>query len=210
MIVELNNSPIISQLIGKIRDKKTEPPEFRRSLFKLGRFIAYEAAKYLSVSEKEVETPLDMAKYIKINEDIVVIAILRAALPMSDGVLDVFQDASLGIVSASRGKMLDEKGEKFEINVSYTNIPNLESKTVFIVDPMLASASTILKILALIKNQKPTQIFLLSAISARFGVEQIKSLNFVHHISAAIDEELNSKGYIVPGLGDAGDRAFST
>jgi uracil phosphoribosyltransferase len=130
---------------------------------------------------------------------------------MSDGVLETLPDASLGVISASRGKKLLDDGKDFRIDCTYTNIPYLEDSIVVIVDPMLASGSTLLFLLKQIENQKPKKIIILCAIASRYGIERIEKHNSdVIIIAGDVDSILNEKGYIIPGLGDAGDRAFNT
>ena len=120
-------------------------------------------------------------------------------------------DYATGIGGIPRGKMIEKDGTDFRIDCAYINIPFLEDKVAIIVDPMLASGSTMLFLLKQLENQKPKKIIILSAIAAKFGIERISG----HYpdaliLAGAIDPILNEKGYIVPGLGDAGDRAFNT
>ena len=132
---------------------------------------------------------------------------------MTNSVFNQFEGASLGIISASRGNMIKADGKEFEIESNYSKIPDIENKIVIIVDPMLATGSTITYLLKTIENsdQNPHKIVVFCAIASRFGINQIET-NFpqVDIFAAAIDETLNEKGYIIPGLGDAGDRAFNT
>ncbi|MHA1622593.1 MAG: uracil phosphoribosyltransferase [Candidatus Heimdallarchaeaceae archaeon] len=202
---------IISQLIGKIRDKETDAASFRSYLKKLGCFLAYECSKFFDSEKCSVETPLGKAEYNKVKSKIVVISILRAALPMAEGVLEVLPESAFGVISASRGVKLKEDGSDFRIDCTYLNIPYIEEKIVIVVDPMLASGSTLAYVLEQIKNQKPSKIIVLCAISSIFGVQRLLKLHpGTIILTGAIDEKLNEKGYIVPGLGDAGDRAFNT
>lgn len=210
MAVEFRSSPIISKLIAKLRDKRTDSPMFRKKLFDLGEFMAYELAKELPLRKENVESPLGSAEYFEFDTEIVIVAILRAALPMAEGVMETYPNASLGIVSASRGDMMDDAGREFNINMSYANIPSVRGKTVIIVDPMLASGSTMLRILHEFEKEEPSQIFVISAIAAKFGIERLERQTRVKVYTGIIDDVLNEKGYIVPGLGDAGDRAFHT
>lgn len=202
---------LISEVIGKLRDKQTNPADFRINLKRIGNYLAYEAAKYLETEIIQIETPLGEADFRKIKTNIAVITILRAALPMSEGVLEVLPNANVGVISASRGKKLQDDGKDFRIDCTYSSIPYLEGKVAIVVDPMLASGSTLLFTLQQIKKQKPLKIIVLCAIASQFGIERIQG-KFPEAIIlvGAIDKELNEKGYIVPGLGDAGDRAFNT
>lgn len=205
------NNVIVSEIIKKLRDKNTVPTDFRLNLRRLGNFLAFEAAKHLDTKKSEVQTPLGEAEYNKLVDNIVVISILRAALPMSDGVLETLPDASLGVISASRGKKLEKQGKDFRIDCTYTNIPYLENSIVVIVDPMLASGSTLLFLLKQIETQKPKKIIVLCAIASQYGIERIVEHNpEIIIIAGDVDSILNEEGYIIPGLGDAGDRAFNT
>jgi uracil phosphoribosyltransferase len=210
MLRELSRSVILEDTITRLRDKNTGPFEFRRLLQKLGRMLTYEI-KGLDGKEVEIDTPLSSTRGVLVPDNIVVISVLRAALPMADAVLNEFETARLGIISASRDKMDLDQGRSFTINSNYYNTPKLKEKIVIIVDPMLASASTMLFILDKIKKQEPAKIIVLTAISAEYGVKRIEDkFPEVDIYSAAIDKELNSDGYIVPGLGDAGDRIANT
>ena len=211
MAFTFNNSSLLQSSITIIRNKDTPPIKFRNHLRKIGRYLIYEASKNFEMIDVEVTTPITNTTGRKIKNDVVIISILRAALPMVDSIFDEFDNASLGVISASRGPMIDEEGRKFSINMDYQKIPNLENKIAIIVDPMLATASTIEYILENIIKSKPKQIFLLSAIASQYGVDLIENkFPQVKVYCGVIDKELNNKGYIVPGLGDAGDRACNT
>jgi uracil phosphoribosyltransferase len=202
---------LISELVGKLRDKRTNPEDFRTYLKRLGNFLVYEAAKQFNKTSQNVETPLGLAKYETIGDEIVIITILRAALPMSEGVLEVIPKAKVGVISASRGKKLQEDGKDFRIDCTYSNIPFLEGKIVIVVDPMLASGSTLAFIVNQLLNQEPSKLIILCAIASEFGIKRIlDKYPETTIITGDIDQRLNDKGYIVPGLGDAGDRAFNT
>ncbi len=202
---------LISEIVGKLRDKKTIPADFREYLRRLGNFLTYEAAKYFGKSSVKTETPLGEAEYETISEEIVIITILRAALPMSEGVLEVIPNAKVGIVSAARGKMIQENGRDFRIDSDYFKVPYLENRIAIVVDPMLASGSTLLFTLQQLKNQKPLRIIVLCAIATEYAINRIlEKYPQTIIIAGDIDQVLDEKGYIVPGLGDAGDRAFNT
>lgn len=202
---------LISETVGKIRNKDTTPEDFRINLKRIGSYLAYEASEFLETEELSTETPLGTAYFNEIKNNIVIITILRAAVPMSEGVLEVLHRAKVGIISAARGKQLQDDGKDFRIDSMYSSIPILEDKNVIVVDPMIASGSTMIFTLQEIKNKKPLKIIVLCAIASQFGIERIKEeFPEVIILVGAIDKELNEKGYIVPGLGDAGDRAFNT
>lgn len=211
MELSFEKNPLISKTIAVLRDKKTQPPEFRRQLFQLGRYLAYELAQKLPVEVKTVESPLGKAEYLEVGKDLVILGVLRAALPMTEGVFEIFPKAQIGFISASRGSMIDEKGKDFEIQNNYVKIPDCGGKIVLVVDPMLASASTMLTVIEEIKKQGPAKIVVMSAIGTDYGIGRIKS-NYldVDIYIGVIDPILDEHGYIVPGLGDAGDRAYNT
>ena len=207
---ELSGSIILEDTITRLRDKNTEPFEFRRLMQKLGRMLTYEI-RGVDGRRVDIDTPVMSTTRVLVPDNIVVISVLRAALPMADAVLNEFETAKLGIISASRDKMELDQGRSFTINSNYYNTPDLKEKIVIVVDPMLASASTMLYILEKINYEKPAKIIVLAAISAEYGIKRVEDkFPEVDIYSAAIDEKLNSDGYIVPGLGDAGDRIANT
>ncbi|MHA1197871.1 MAG: uracil phosphoribosyltransferase [Candidatus Heimdallarchaeaceae archaeon] len=202
---------LISELIGKLRDKETIPADFRDNLRRLGVFLTYEAANHFGRTSVKTETPLGEAEYETTSEEIVIVTILRAAMPMSEGVLEVIPEAKVGIIAAARGKMIQKDGKDFRIDCNYFNVPYLKNRIAIIVDPMLASGSTILFTLQELKNQEPLRIIILCAIATKYAIDRILENHPQAIIIAGdVDKELNEKGYIVPGLGDAGDRAFNT
>jgi uracil phosphoribosyltransferase len=189
----------------------TAPPEFRKGLYQLGRYLAYELSKELPIEKKMVESPFGKAEYIDVGSDLIILGILRAALPMAEGVFEEFPEARIGFLSASRGAMRGLQGKDFDIQDSYTKIPKCENKHVLIIDPMLASASTLIKTIEKIQVEKPTSIRVVSAIGTEYGIKRIEEkYPAIKIYIGVIDPVLNEKGYIIPGLGDAGDRAFNT
>lgn len=203
--------PLISKTIANLRNKQTAPPEFRRNLFQLGRYLAYEISKVLPTDKHVVESPLGKAEYIDVAHDLVILGVLRAALPMAEGVFEEFPEAHIGFISASRGSMIGNQGKEFEINISYVKVPKCEGKIVLIVDPMLASASTLLKILEKVQSYQPAKILIVSALGTEYGIKRIEQkFPSIEIFIAVVDPVLNEVGYIVPGLGDAGDRAYNT
>ncbi|MHA2028171.1 MAG: uracil phosphoribosyltransferase [Candidatus Kariarchaeaceae archaeon] len=213
MLVKFRQSLLLEQAVSIIRDKNTDSAKFRKYLERIGSYLSFEAAKTFEAEEISVETPLATASSLRIKQEIVILSILRAALPMTNAVFNQFEGASLGIVSASRGNMIATDGREFEIESNYSKVPDIENKIVIIVDPMLATGSTIKFLLQSIEDseQNPTKIVVFCAIASKFGIDQLeKNHPNVEIFAAAVDEILNEKGYIVPGLGDAGDRAFNT
>jgi uracil phosphoribosyltransferase len=201
----------MEECIGIIRDKNTRPPDFRKNLRRLGRYLFYESAKNMKTQDHQIETPITVCNSKKLKNEVVIISILRASLPMVDGVFEELDNASLGVVSASRGSMIGQEGKEFEIQSDYMKLPPLEGKIAVLVDPMLATASTISFLLTQVKRQNPIKIVILCAIASEFGIKMVEQdFPEVEIYAAVVDKELNEKGYIVPGLGDAGDRACNT
>jgi uracil phosphoribosyltransferase len=200
-------------ILTKIRDRGTGRKEFRQGLRKLGMLTGIRIAASMGYSDVEVETPLGLkARGVSLTEarSVVIINVLRAATPFVEGLLDVFTDARIGVVNAKRietGRLSPEF--EFLIDMPYFNSPKLTLfDTLIVADPMIASGSTIVAVLdRLLKTGQPKRIILASVISAPLGLEKTHA----HYPDAevytvAVDEGLNEHGYIVPGLGDAGDR----
>ncbi len=206
-----NNHSIIDQYLAEIRDIdiQTDPLRFRENLYRLGELFAYEISKELKFVETEVETPLGIAKVPKLEQQPVLATILRAGLPLHNGLLKIFDRAENCFISAFR-KYTDE-GE-FIIEFEYMASPGLDDKVVILSDPMLASGKSMeIGYKALFSKGTPDHVHLIALISSRQGVnylvDNIKALNVTLWLGA-IDEGMSSKSYIVPGLGDAGDLAF--
>lgn len=211
-ITDLSQKPsILNSFVAELRDVavQKDPLRFRRNLERIGEVIALEISKELSYGSAAVKTPLGTSHTILPEDQPVVATILRAGLPMHQGFLNYFDRAENAFVSAYRKYT---SSEKFDIHVEYISAPDLSGKTLILVDPMLATGSSFeLAYQALLEKGTPSKVFLACAIASRSGVSMLsKSAKLVdsHLWCAAIDPELNSKSYIVPGLGDAGDLAF--
>ncbi len=212
MIKILGNN-YLQSLLTILRDRKTNFVVFRETVKEIGKFMAYEIAKELDYSDVNVETPLGIAKGKKRDDEIVLVIVLRAALPLVHGMMEVFRDSYLGVIAAKRiENNEDHAGLDFGVEISYMKLPNIDDKVIIIADPMLATGSTMISILSRLKELgKPKRIILATIISARPGVERVMKIHKdIDIYTLAVDNELNSDGYIVPGLGDAGDRAFGT
>ena len=200
---------IANSFLAELRDVRIQADamRFRTNLARIGGLIGYEISKTLRYKEIETETPLGISKSKSIKDDIVIASILRAGLPMHNGLLDVFDKAENAFISAQR-KM--HKSGDFEIELNKVTSPSLEGKVLILCDPMLATGSSLdLSLQALEAYGKPSVIHICTAIASRAGMEHVERL----HPEAMIwigdlDEELTAKSYIVPGLGDAGDLAF--
>lgn len=207
-VYSFEDSPFIMEILAELRDKNTDSIGFRKGLVKLGRYMGYELTKTMEVGEIEVETPLERTKgtIVKDRRNVVIITVLRAAIPLMEGLIKVFEHARVGIVSASRGKAPD-----FEIEMNYIKIPTITPEdTVIVADPMIATGSTLIKVLREVgRYGKPKRLLVLGVLAAPEGISRIKeAFPEAEVLVAKVDRELNEKGYILPGLGDAGDRAF--
>ena len=211
MIHDLSKQPgMLGVYIAELRDQtiQTDRLRFRRNLERVGEAMAHAIAPTLDYEATEVVTPLGDAQGVKLAQQPVLATILRAGLPMHQGFLNVFDAADNAFVSAYR--KYDEGGD-FEIEVEYMSTPDLEGRTVVLVDPMLATgASMILVLKALQRYGRPARIVVACAIASREGVEAVRKASQVEVWAAAIDDETTARGYIVPGLGDAGDLAYGS
>ncbi len=201
---------LISQFVLELRDVNIQKDSmrFRRNLERIGEICAYEISKTLNYKTTEVTTPLGEASAHVIDEEIVLVTILRAGLPLHQGVLNYFDSAENGFVSAYRKH---HKDGTFEIELEYLACPSIEGKTLIISDPMLATGSSMVNTYkSLLEKGTPKKIHVVAAISSAEGISYTER-NLPENTtiwSAAIDEELTAQSYIVPGLGDAGDLAF--
>ncbi len=183
--------------------------KFRNNIQKIGRAIGFEISKTLAYEQMTVKTPLKEHVQQVVGDDIVVVTILRAGLPLHQGILDVFPHAENGFISAYRKHSADD----FVIEVEYVACPSIEGKVLILNDPMLATGQSFINAWkALLTYGKPKRVVLAAVISSKEGIEFIKkeALDSFDLWVAAIDPDLNEQKYIVPGLGDAGDLAFGT
>lgn len=207
----LNKNSVANTFISQLRNTsvQTDRMRFRKNIERLGEILAYELSQNLTYTEKEVQTPLGIASVPEINEDLVICSILRAGLPLHTGLLNIFDDADNSFISAYRHHPNND--EEFEILVEYLASPSLENKTLILADPMLATGRSFVNVLKALETMgKPKVIHLVSVIGAREGIEYLQEVfpENSHLWIAAIDEDLDERGYIVPGLGDAGDLCF--
>lgn len=208
----LAQNSIANKFIAELRDKniQLDRMRFRKNIERLGEILAYELSKELSYTNSNVQTPLGKTTLPLPQQDIVICSILRAGLPLHNGLLNYFDTADNTFISAYRYHTSDNE---FEIKVEYLASPSLEGKTLILADPMLATGGSFLNVFkALAPMGTPSEIHLVSVIGARPGIEFLER-NLPKEAKlwiATIDEELNEKGYIIPGLGDAGDLCFGT
>lgn len=202
---------ILNTFISEIRDVSIQKDRmrFRRNIERIGEIMGYEMSKVLSYRATSVETPLGTSSIDVLENDIVLCSILRAGVPLHNGLLNYFDAAENAFISAYRHHK--HNTESFEIIVEYLACPNLEGKTLILADPMLATGQSMVATFEALKPfGAPKAIHLVSVIGAQEGITYVEN-HFdasTHLWIATIDDTLNDKGYIVPGLGDAGDLAF--
>ncbi len=202
---------ILNNYVAQLRDRIIQKDRllFRTNLERIGQIFAYEISKTLNYSVKSVETPLGIAQVPTLDDTIVASTILRAGLPLHQGILDVFENAENAFVAAYRKY---HKGDDFHIQIEYCTAPHLAGKVLILADTMLATGASIeVTYNRLCEEGVPAHTHLVCPISSAFAVEYLKKHLNADNVTlwtAAIDEELTSHSYIVPGLGDAGDLAF--
>lgn len=201
----INNKLVLSYL-AKIRDKNTSCKDFRTYIKKLSGFVIYEACEFLTCKKIQVNTPLMPCECEEIAEDIVIVPILRAALGMSDIALDLLENASVGFLGIQRNESTLEPEFFFE------KFPqNVDKNTAIIIDPMFATGGSAIAAVNKLKSYGVKKIIFASIIATPIAAQRMKQAHpDVHLITACMDEGLNEYGYIIPGLGDAGDRIFNT
>jgi uracil phosphoribosyltransferase len=210
MVINLSlEHSLVSNWVAELRDTEVQKDRmrFRRNLERIGEIAAYEISKILPTRELEVTTSLGTAPATVLAEQPVLTTILRAGLPLHQGLLNYFDKADCAFVSAYRKHNPDGS---FEISLEYFSSPDIEDRILILSDPMLATGASLVKTIQYLREEgEPKNIHIVAAIACSIGIEHVQ-----RHIPeaviwcGAIDEELTAKGYIVPGLGDAGDLAF--
>ena len=204
-----NEVSLVNSWINELRnvEVQTDRMKFRRNMERIGEIAAFEISKKLDYKEVEITTPLDKIKVKEIAVQPVITTILRAGVPLFQGVLNYFDKADCGFVAAYRKH---DMNDYFSIKQDYLTCPNIEGRPLIVADPMLATGASLIEALKdLLTHGKPSQIHIVAAIASRQGAEAIRTAYSEAQIwIGAIDEELTSKGYITPGLGDAGDLSF--
>ncbi len=212
MVINLSeHHSLVSNWVGELRSTEiqTDRMRFRRNLERIAEVAAYEISQQLEWEEVEIQTPLGIAMCKRLKEQPVLATILRAGLPMHNGMLNYFDKADNAFVSAYRKHKHDGT---FEISLEYMSCPPLAGRIVIISDPMLATGSSLVKTIQFMKNDGlPAQIHVVTAIACTVGIEYVQREEPEVKIwCGEIDDELTAKGYIVPGLGDAGDLAYGS
>jgi uracil phosphoribosyltransferase len=206
-----NENSLLNQFISEIRDAEIQKDgmRFRRNIERIGEILAYELSKALQYQNKVVRTPLGSTKMPLSGEKLVLCSVLRAGLPLHQGLLNYFDRAENAFISAYRYHRDNE--DAFEVIVKYFAAPSLTGKTLVLTDPMLATGKTLENVLDALKNHgSPKQIHIISVIGSEQGIAHIAEVfpKNTHLWIAAIDPELDKRGYILPGIGDAGDLSF--
>jgi uracil phosphoribosyltransferase len=200
---------LAQQFIAELRDVniQTDRMRFRKNIERLGEIMGYEISKKLEWEDYEVTTPLGVAVCRRLKEQPILATILRAGLPLHQGLLNYFDMADNAFIAAYRKH---DTEETFTINLEYFTSPSLTGRTLILADPMLATGQSIVQTIKKLQVMgKPHHIHIVSTIASAEGIEYIKNhLTGVTVWAGAIDEELTAKAYIVPGLGDAGDLCF--
>ena len=213
MVIDLSKkNSLLNHWVAELRDVhvQNDRMRFRRNIERIGEVAAYELSKTLQFKPVEVTTPLGIAPTQLLTEQPVLATILRAGLPLHQGMLNYFDKADNAFISAYRKHHPDGS---FEISLEYLSCPNLNDRVLILCDPMLATGASLVEtIQAIQKTYTPAQIHIVVTIASQKGIEHVeKELGADTPIwCAAIDPILNDKSYIVPGLGDAGDLAFGT
>ncbi|SIQ64890.1 uracil phosphoribosyltransferase [Chryseobacterium sp. RU37D] len=203
------NFSLVNSWINELRNVEIQHDRmrFRRNMERIGEIAAFEISKSLEQKEIEIRTPLDMVKVKEIAVQPVITTILRAGVPLFQGLLNYFDKADCGFVAAYRKH---DANDYFSIKQDYLTCPNIEGRPLIFGDPMLATGASLIEAIKdLLTNGNPTQLHIVAAIASKQGVQTIeKAYPNAKIWVGAIDENLTSKGYITPGLGDAGDLSY--
>ncbi len=200
------NHPLIQHKLSIMRDKNTSVKDFRECAHEVGLLLGYEATKDLELEEFELETPITKMVGKRTKKGVALVPILRAGLGMVDALMDLIPSAKIGHIGLYRNE------ETLEPVEYYCKVPtDIEKRQVLVLDPMLATGGSAVDAITLLKRRGAKDIKFVCIISAPVGIEALRKAHpDVDIYCGAVDEKLNEKGYIVPGLGDAGDRLFGT
>lgn len=197
-------SRVPDQLIFDLRDPKTDPNKFRNSLESMGEYLALEVLAALPTKEVCVQTMTGENSIHFLPDEIpILITILRAGLPLHLGIQKIFSNSEVGFFAISRNE------ETLESKIEYTSLPHLRDRYVILSDTMLATGGSILNAVRTIQNYSPKKIFIITALASRPGLDRVsQEYPNITIVTGTIDPYVNDRGYIVPGLGDAGDRSY--
>lgn len=204
--LKLIDHPIVKREITQLRNKSTTPEFFRAAVKRLSIILAIEISRNFSLEEFDVDTPLEKTKGHRLSQEIILVPILRAGLGMVNGFLEVIPDAKVGHIGMERNE------KTLEPTSYYFKIPSTRGNTkIIILDPMLATGGSVTAAISKLKNSGIDNCVFASLVSAPEGIRHVWEKHpGVEIYTTALDRELNEKGYILPGLGDAGDRTFGT
>ncbi|MCW3170086.1 uracil phosphoribosyltransferase [Chryseobacterium sp. 09-1422] len=210
MTLELSKTfSLVNSWINELRNVEIQHDRmrFRRNMERIGEIAAFEISKDLETKEIEIQTPLDTIKVQGIAVQPVITTILRAGVPLFEGILNYFDKADCGFVAAYRKH---DANDYFSIKQDYLTCPNIDGRPLIVADPMLATGASLIEAIKdLLTNGTPSQLHIVAAIASKQGVETIEKAYPQAKIwVGAIDENLTAKGYITPGLGDAGDLSY--
>lgn len=204
--VVIFNHPLMSHKLSIIRDEKTNTKDFRETVAEIATLMAYEVTRELPVKDIDIKTPIDICHSKTLDGDVVIVPILRAGLGMVEGIQVLLPQSKVGYIGLYRNE------ETLEPQLYYAKFPsNIAESTVILVDPMLATGGSCVKAIDILKERGAKHIVYMGIVGVSVGIENVQK----HHPDvpiylAACDDHLNEKGYIVPGLGDCGDRLFGT
>jgi uracil phosphoribosyltransferase len=200
------NHPLVQHNLTRLRDERTQPQEFRRLLGEIAGLMTYEATRSLGVKKISVRTPMEKTTGAQLEKEIVLVPILRAGLGMLDGILEMIPHARVGFIGLKREETT------LRAHFYHKSLPkNLARCEVILIDPMLATGGSAVAAIDFLREQGAKSIRLVSLVAAPEGVARVrKSYKTLPIFTAAVDRQLNRVGYILPGLGDAGDRLFGT
>ena len=204
-----DNFSLVTTWINELRNVEIQHDRlrFRRNMERIGEIAAFEISKHLEQKEIEITTPLDRIKVKEVAVQPVITTILRAGVPLFQGVLNYLDKADCGFVAAYRKH---DANDYFSIKQDYLTCPNIDGRPLIVADPMLATGASLIEALKdLLNHGKPTQLHIVAAIASKQGIETLQNAYPEAQIwVGAVDENLTSKGYITPGLGDAGDLSY--
>jgi len=198
--------PLVQHNLAQLRDKRTQPQEFRRLLGEISSLMIYEATRSLGVKKVNVQTPLAPCAGVKLELEVALVPVLRAGLGMLDAILELIPHARVGFIGLKREETT------LRAMFYHKSLPqNLERFEVILIDPMLATGGSTVAALDLLKEQGAKQIRVVNLVAAPEGIAHVQKFHpRIPIFTAAVDKKLNERGYIIPGLGDAGDRLFGT
>ena len=198
--------PLVQHNLARLRDRRTQPQEFRRLLGEIAALMIYEATRSFGVKKISIRTPLESARGFRLEREVVLVPVLRAGLGMLDSILQLIPHARVGFIGLKREETT------LRAMFYHKSFPkNLGRFEVVLIDPMLATGGSAVAALDLLAGQGAKHVRLVNLVAAPEGIRHVrKSYPHLPIFTAAIDRRLNEKGYILPGLGDAGDRLFGT